>query len=190
MAGVTACGVAAVLAGVLALALPLQAAELSGTRQIVLSNAQGERIPIATVAFEPAGAGRWRFTLHLDESRFGEHFLAMRPFKCLTGARQQLCHFPYASEQVVAADDLVPLEYALMFLHTKPAAVNVDARNGVYYRLRWKENGAPVAIEGKLYDVDMDPIVVPQGDRRRPIRSEHLIAADEDSHWLPRLTIE
>jgi hypothetical protein len=179
----------AVLAGALALAWPLQAAELSGTRQVILSNGQGERVSIATVAFEPAGAGRWRFKLQLDESRFGEHFLAMRPFKCLTGSRQQLCHFPYASEAIVAADDLVPLEYALMFLHTKPAAVNVDARNGVYYRLRWKD-GTPGAIEGRLYDVDMDPIVVPQGDRRRPIRNEHLIAADEDSHWLPRLSIE
>ena len=110
----------------------------------------------------------------------------MRPFKCLTGLRQQLCHFPFGNERIISRDGLAPLEYSLMFLHKKPASVHVDSANGIYYRLAWNEKG----LMGELFDVDMDPIIVPEGDMRRPIRKEHLLKAHEGSHWLPRLSIE
>lgn len=178
-----------IAASVLLAAPALRAQELSGVKQVVLSNAQGERVVIGNVRFEPAGDGRWRFDLQLDPQRFEERFLAMRPFKCLTGVKQQLCHFPYGTERMISRDDLVPLEYALMFLHKRPADVNVNSANGVYYKLRW--NGSPpVGFRGELYDVDMDPIIVPEGDRQRPIRAEDLLRGDEGSHWLPHLSIE
>jgi len=172
----------------LSLATPLAAAQdLSGLKQVVLSNANGEeRVVIGHVFFDTAGEGRWKFDLRLDESRFTEHFLAMRPFKCLTGARQQLCHFPFGKERIITRDDLAPLEYSLMFLHKKPASVHVDSANGIYYQLAWGEKG----LRGQLFDVDMDPIIVPQGDMRRPFRKEHLLQAHPGSHWLPRLSIE
>lgn len=159
---------------------------LAGEKSVLLSNAGGEKVRIGSVTFEPGANGRAKFAFRLDESRFGEYFLAMRPFRCLTGGAQHLCHFPYGSEREVALDDLTALEYQLMFMHKKPASVNLDSRNGLY----WKLHVDGERLIGTLYDADMEPIIVPQGDKRRPVTAEYLQQADEGSHWLPRLTIE
>ena len=159
---------------------------LAGEKSVWLANAAGEKVRIGSVKFAPLANARTSFAFRLDESRFGEYFLAMRPFRCLVGRTQYLCHFPYGSEREVSADDLAPLEYQLMFMHKKPASVNLDSRNGLYWKLR--ADGE--RLVGTLYDADMEPIIVPQGDRRRPVTEEFLQRADEGSHWLPRLTIE
>jgi hypothetical protein len=159
---------------------------LTGEKSVWLANAAGEKMRIGSVKFEPLGNGRAGFAFRLDESRFSEYFLAMRPFRCLAGKTQYLCHFPYGGERQVSAGDLVPLEYQLMFMHKKPASVNLDSRNGLYWKLR----ADVVRLVGTLYDAEMDPIIVPHGDRRRPLTEEFLQRADEGSHWLPRLTVE
>ena len=100
-----------------------------------LGNAGGEKLRIGSVSFEPLANGRSKFALRIDESRFGEYFLAMRPFRCLAGSSQHLCHFPYGGEREVALDDLAALEYQLLFMHKKPASVNLDPRNGLYWKL-------------------------------------------------------
>ncbi|MDP2867597.1 MAG: hypothetical protein Q8O08_02130, partial [Methyloversatilis sp.] len=61
---------------------------LSGTRTITLGNAQGERIVIGQITFTPQADGKSRFRIVLDE-KLGEYFLAMRPFRCLTGPKQR-----------------------------------------------------------------------------------------------------
>jgi hypothetical protein len=163
-----------------------QDAALSGTKIIWLTNAQGEKVQWGTVAFEPPAGGKQKFAVN-PSPELKEHFLAMRPFKCLAGARQQLCWFPYTQvAQEIVGNDFTPLEYALMFLHTKPAALHVNSGNGLYYRLARSERG----LVGKLHDVDMDPIVVPRADRERPIKPAMLSAAEPGSHWLPVLLIE
>ncbi len=159
---------------------------LTGEKSVWLANAAGEKLRIGSVMFEPLANARARFAFRLDESRFGEYFLAMRPFRCLVGSTQYLCHFPYGGEREVSADDLAPLEYQLMFLHKKPASVNLDPRDGLYWKLRADGD----RLVGTLYDADMEPIIVPQGERRRPLTDEFLQRADQGSHWLPRLTIE
>jgi hypothetical protein len=166
------------------------AAELSGTRGIWLSNAEGERQRIGTVVFTPAGGGQTRFRVTMEES-LEEYFLAMRPFRCLTGPRQRLCHFPVEREaQVISAGDLVPLEYALLFMRTAPKSLHIDPFNGLYYRMTLTENG----IVGQLHDVDMDPFITPDSvpveRRQRPIRAVDLAPGDPRSHWLPILRIE
>lgn len=163
---------------------------LSGTRTITLGNAQGERIVIGQITFTPEADGKSRFRIVLDE-KLGEYFLAMRPFRCLTGPKQRLCNFPVQNEApLVSPADLTPLEYALMFMHTLPAALHVNPFNGAYYRM--KIDGE--RIEGRQHDVDMDPFIaptsVPLERRKRPLRDEDLTLADERSHWLPQLTIE
>ncbi len=163
--------------------------EPTGPHRILLSNAAGEQVELGRVSFEPAGEGRWRFKVKLDADRTSEHFLAMRPFKCLTGPKQQICHFPYEVEPVISRSDLVPLEYALMFLHKKPPVPHISSRNGHYYRLRWVEAGG-LLLEGRLHDVDMDPIIAPKGNPERPIVPADLAEADENSHWMTRLRIE
>jgi hypothetical protein len=167
--------------------LPAHAQDLSGDKRVVLSNPAGERLEIGRVRFEPAGAGRWRFTLSIDPSVTTERFLAMRPFRCVAGPRQQLCHFPQGSDNVISRDDLLPLEYALLFLHTKPGALHVDSRNGVFYKLAFSAQG----LRGELHDVDVDPLITPRGDgNRRPLTYRHLERADPRAHWLPGLLIE
>lgn len=166
------------------------AIELAGPHDIALVNAAGERVVIGQVRFAPADGGRYRFTLTMDD-KLEEYFLAMRPFRCLTGPQQRLCHFPVEREApVIGPGDLVPLEYALMFMRTAPKALHVNPFNGVYYRLRMSDKG----IEGQLHEVDMDPFITPDAvpveRRQRPLRDRDLSPGDEASHWLPRLIIE
>lgn len=181
--------IATVLCGLMS-ALPAQADPLSGARSIVLTNASGAREVIGQVVFAPLGDGRSTFKVTLDP-RLEEYFLAMRPFRCLTGPTQRLCSFPVEREpQVVSASDLVPLEYALMFMRTAPASLHIDPFNGVYYRMKVVGE----RIEGHVHDVDMDPFItpdsVPAERRMRPLRDIDLSAGDPRSHWLPTLLIE
>ena len=181
--------IATVLCGLMS-ALPAQADPLSGVRSIVLTNAAGGREVIGQVVFAPLGDGRSTFKVTLDP-RLEEYFLAMRPFRCLTGPAQRLCSFPVEREpQVVSAGDLVPLEYALMFMRTAPASLHIDPFNGVYYRMKVVGE----RIEGRVHDVDMDPFItpdsVPAERRTRPLRDADLSAGDPSSHWLPTLLIE
>lgn len=166
------------------------AAELSGSRGVWLSNAEGERQRIGSIVFTPAGDGRTRFKLTMEES-LEEYFLAMRPFRCLTGPRQRLCHFPVEREApLISADDLVPLEYALLFMRTAPKSLHIDPFNGLYYRMRL----TPQGIVGQVHDVDMDPFITPDSvpveRRQRPIGATDLAPGDPSSHWLPILSIE
>lgn len=163
---------------------------LSGTRTITLGNAQGERIVIGQVIFTPEAGGTSRFKVILD-AKLEEYFLAMRPFRCLTGPTQRLCNFPVERELPrVSETDLVPLEMALMFMRTEPAALHINPFNGVYYRMKV----AGGRIEGVAHDVDMDPFIVPDSvpveRRTRPLRDEDLSVGDPRSHWLPQILIE
>jgi hypothetical protein len=178
--------------GILALAFSFngvasgQTAPLVGSKTIWLTNAQGDKVQWGTVVFEPPVAGKQKFAVN-PSPELKEHFLAMRPFKCLAGPRQQLCWFPYTQvAQEMVGNDFTPLEYALMFLHTKPNALHVNSGNGLYYRLARTERG----FIGALHDVDMDPIVVPRADRERPIKPAMLSVAEPGSNWLPVLLIE
>lgn len=172
------------------LSLTSLAADLTGTRGIWLSNADGEKHRVGTIVFTPAEAGKTRFKITMEES-LGEYFLAMRPFRCLTGPTQRLCHFPVEREApLVSPDDLVPLEYALLFMRTAPKSLHIDPFNGIYYRMSLTERG----IVGELNDVEMDafiaPDIVPVERRQRPIRHADLSRGDPRSHWLPILKIE
>lgn len=166
------------------------AADLTGTRGIWLSNADGEKQRIGSIVFTPAVDGRTRFKITMAET-LEEYFLAMRPFLCLTGPRQRLCHFPVELEApLISAGDLLPLEYALLFIRTAPKSLHIDPFNGVYYKMSWTERG----IVGQLHDVDMDPFIAPDSvpleRRQRPIGSSDLTPGDPRSHWLPLLRIE
>lgn len=172
------------------LSLASLAADLTGTRGIWLSNAAGEKHRVGTIVFTPAEAGKTRFKITMEES-LEEYFLAMRPFRCLTGPVQRLCHFPVEREAaLISPDDLVPLEYALLFMRTAPKSLHIDPFNGIYYRMSWTERG----IVGELNDVEMDsfiaPDIVPVERRQRPIRHSDLNPGDPRSHWLPILKIE
>ncbi len=103
----------------LSMVLPAAAAVMTGERKIILSNASGERHVIGQVRFTEADNGRSSFEIAM-ESTMQDYFLAMRPFLCLTGPVQRLCWFPVKNEpQLISDSDLLPLEYALMFMRTR-----------------------------------------------------------------------
>lgn len=170
--------------GVALLASAAQAADLSGRKAVTLLANDGSRVVIGQVTFQRRGDG-YGFRFEPDPSKFTERFLAMRPFLCLDGQTQSLCHFPYATPRHITERDLTDLEYELMFLRKPRQAVSVDAFNGIYYEMRITERG----VAGELREVDMTPIVVPDGSTR-PIRREALEKSDPAGHWLPRLVIE
>ncbi len=161
-----------------------------GKRDIVLSNAAGERHVIGQVNFTDAGQGKASFKITMA-ANMEEYFLAMRPFLCLTGPVQRLCWFPVHNEaSMVSDDDLLPLEYALMFMRTRAKDLHVNPFNGLYYKLR--RDGQ--RIVGELYEVDMAPFIAPDmlplEERQRPLKAADFNDADPGSNWLPRLSIE
>lgn len=169
---------------------PADAGALSGERKIFLSNASGERHLIGTVRFTDAGGGRSSFEVAMSSS-MQEYFLAMRPFLCLTGPAQRLCWFPVKNEApLVSESDLLPLEYALMFMRTRTHDLHVNPFNGLYYKLRLEGE----RLVGSLYEVDMAPFVAPDimpvDERVRPLKPADFSEADPGSNWLPVLTIE
>lgn len=165
--------------------LSARADGLDGEKIVYLGNA-GERVAIGLVRFSPVAEGRWKFTFTLDPNRFQEYFLAMAPFRCMQTPRRSLCHFPYGQRNEVSSGDWSALEYQLIFMHKPPPALSINSRNGMLWKLRREGD----RLVGKLYDADMEPIVVPSGNRDNPLTEEFLQPADLGSHPLPELVIE
>ncbi|MEY4728882.1 MAG: hypothetical protein RL020_40 [Pseudomonadota bacterium] len=161
------------------------AAETSGTKTATLISNSGEKIMIGKVVFTPTAKGT-QAVFTVDPKVFEERFLAMRPFICLDGDKHSYCHFPYRSPQLITDSDLTDLEYQFMFLRKPRNSVSLDPNSGLYYELKKTANG----FEGALREVDMTPIIVPEGNTTRPIKRENLFTSDPTGHWLPKLVIE
>ncbi len=160
-------------------------AELSGSKTATLISNDGEKIIIGKVDFTSTAKGT-QAVFTADAKVFEERFLAMRPFICLDGDKHSYCHFPYRSPQIISDNDLTDLEYQFMFLRKPRNSVSLDPTNGLYYELKKTAKG----FEGVIREVDMTPIIVPEGDMTRPIKREGLFVSDPSGHWLPKLVIE
>ena len=104
-----------------ALAGPLAA----GTKTVKLHAKDGTSVDIGTVTFTPRADGPMGFVWKADTSRFTDHFLSMREFKCLPGQGEIMClvPYPYLQPGHVAANDLAWLEHALLFMFkNKPSS--------------------------------------------------------------------
>ena len=156
------------------------------TRSVSLVTQDGA--PVAVAELKVDGDGR--YALRWDESKFGDFFLSMRPFRCLEGAEKLWCRlpYPYENRRRLSDGDLVDLEYDLMFVWKNAGEYGIDFWNGVYYRL---SAGADGALTGAMHEIDMNVLAAPpsEGDLR-PIAPDMLEEADPSSHWLPRLRIE
>lgn len=175
----------------LACALPAKAQtfELSGRKSVVLHARDGARVPIGAVTFRPLADGGASFELALDHSRFTDHFLSMREFKCLPGNGEILCHvpYPYPRPSTVHGNDFAWLEHALLFLFKLPSEFGAKLWNGVYFRM------SPVGatLVGLPQAVDLNLIGAP------PARTDvppYKPALRDDirpgTRWFERLTIE
>ena len=177
-------GTAMVFAGVAAIlaAMPALAAE---SHRIYLVPGEGERIDAGALHLEPDGAYRvvW------DDTRFGDFFLSMRPFKCLESPEKLWCRveYPYENNRRIGGDDLTDLEYDLLFVWKNANDYGIDMWNGVYYKLT--EDGE--TMTGELHEMNMDILSAPpDAGNLRPIDPDELHESDPDSHWLPRMIIE
>jgi hypothetical protein len=172
----------------IALSTPALAELPSGARQIMLKSTS-ESVEIGTVTFSGEGDQR-SITVSMNETLFTDHFLSMRPFKCLEGATRFYCHLPYPYEWQgkITTTDLTDLEYALLFVQKAPTAYGINLWNGIYYQLTL---GADGQIAGVLNEVDMDTLASPPATGNfRPLTDEALTPAAADSQWLPIVVIE
>lgn len=162
--------------------LPQQAG--AETRAVALEDGDGARTVIATLITAADGS----YILTKDEASFEDHFLSMRPFRCIEGPQRNWCHVPYPYENarnIEAA--LTDLEYDLMFVWKDATDYGINMWNGVYSIL--ERDGD--TILGTLHELDMGLLAVPPPESdMRPLREQDLHASDPASHWLPRLIIE
>ncbi len=163
-------------------------AQLQGVKKVHLVSQSGEEVVIGTVEFA-ARDGQTGYSIKIDNPGFSEHFLSMRPFKCLEGAEQMVCHLPYphALRRQVTAEDLTDLEYDLLFLHKSSGEYGINFWNGIYYDLVLGPDGT---ITGTLKETDMNELASPPVEEfGRLIGPANLSEADGATHRFPRLVI-
>lgn len=167
---------------------PSLAFEFGGIKEVKLIEADGATHVVADITFDDAG-GTGTYNITWRDAPFGDHFLSMRPFKCLEGESKHWCRvpYPYDIERQVSASDLTDLEYDLLFVWKGANEYGINMWNGVYYRLNTEDG----RLVGALNEMDMGRLASPPEDGNlRPIRDADLTPGEPESHWLPRLVIE
>ena len=153
----------------------------------------GGQLLIGSIVFNK---GKSAYTLSLADEVFSDHFLSMRPFKCLTDPASQhasksrmLCHlpYPYKNRRRLAEGDYVDLEYDLLFIARSDKEYGIDPWHGRYFRLRWHGN----TLTGAMQEVDLNVLAAPpEAGNLRPITYDDLTPAEKsDSKWTPSLLI-
>lgn len=164
-------------------ALPL------GERTIFLVSGSGEKRAIGTIAFAADGATARTYEIRWDDSQFANHFLSMRPFKCVETPKKLWCHvpYPYENRRRITTTDLTDLEYDLLFLWKGAGDYGINMWNGIYYPLRLRAG----RLTAELHEMDMDILAAPPEDGSlRPISSGDIEPGDRDSHLFPQLSVE
>lgn len=153
-------------------------------RQVFLQDHEGQRTNIASLEITSDKT----YAVAMNDGVFSDHFLSMRPFKCLDGPKKNWCHVPYPYE--IARDisaDLIDLEYDFLFLWKDRTDYGIDMWNGVYYRIEQTGQG----LKGTIHEMDMNLLAAPpDAGQLRPLRPQDIIESDPDGHWLPTLVIE
>ncbi|MEM1077710.1 MAG: hypothetical protein AAGI09_04205 [Pseudomonadota bacterium] len=173
------CALVCASAGIMAVPASAEAE----TRAVYLEAQDGVRWAIADLDITDGA-----YDLTLRDAPFSDHFLSMRPFKCLAGAEKHWCYVPYPYENVrnIGAD-FTDLEYDLLFLWKGAGEYGINMWNGVYYKIEAEGD----RLVGVMHEMDMDILSAPPAPGNlRPVREMDLEPADPDSHWLPRLVIE
>lgn len=181
---------ALVLFGGLALSPQAVFERLPEKARIVLGAQDGTGTEIGSVTFGPLQPnGERGFAVDLSSGPFSEHFLSMRPFRCLEAAAEWYCHlpYPYSMRGTISADDLTDLEYSLLFIRKAPAEFGIDAWNGLYFRLK---PGATSTLEGTLLEGDFNVLASPpETENARPLDPAEFLEADRKRRAFPSLVI-
>ncbi|SFR45886.1 hypothetical protein [Litoreibacter janthinus] len=159
-------------------------AAAADVRTVFLETNDGQRIQIATLDQREGGA----YSVHMNDAAFSDHFLSMRPFKCLEGPDKNWCHVPYPYEiERDISGDLVDMEYDFLFVWKAANDYGINMWNGVYYKIEAQGS----RFVGVLHEMDMDLLSAPPAaGELRPLSPKDIHPSDADSHWLPRLIVE
>lgn len=169
----------------IALAGPLDV----GTKSAKLHAKDGSSVEIGTVTFTSRADGRVGFVWKADTSRFTDHFLSMREFKCLPGQGEILClvPYPYPHPGTIAPNDFAWLEHSLLFMFKKQSEFGAQLWNGIYFKLA--ANGH--ALVGAPQAVDLNRISAPPAKTDVPPYGP---AQRDDipptARWFNKITIE
>ncbi|MCU7849748.1 MAG: hypothetical protein KZQ89_17490 [Candidatus Thiodiazotropha sp. (ex Lucinoma kastoroae)] len=159
----------------------------SNNYRILSVDQQGEYRELGSIELIDQGDSQ-NYHIDWEDTQFDNHFLSMRPFKCLPHPTQLICHlpYPYKIHRKISNDDLTDLEYDMLFLHKPPQEYGINAWNGLYFKFTRRDNG----FEGDLKETDLNVLQAPpEGGDLRPIDPNELYEAS-DKHWLRRIIIE
>ena len=168
---------------------PLFADILEGNKKVYLVSSANELTHIANVTFTTSDEKeKVDYRLSIIDLPFENQFLSMRPFQCMMGKKQVMCHVPYPYEKsgFVTKSDITALSYDILFLHKNPAEYGINLWNGIFYKLELKEE----SIEGTLYEVDMNTIASPPEVEGLPFTEDLVFEADLDNYVYPRILIK
>lgn len=161
---------------------------LAGEKTLSFLTPDGKSTAVGRVHFAPDGDASG-YEILWDDTRFSNHFLSMRPFRCMEGPDKNWCHvpYPYENQRRVTHGDLTDLEYDLLFLWKNTNDYGINLWNGLYYKLAIDDG----RIVGRLHEIDMNTLSAPPpaGDLR-PVQQKDLHQAEAESHWLPVVVIE
>jgi hypothetical protein len=173
------------LAACLALASPLD----GGTKSVRLHAKDGSSVEIGSVTFTPRADGRVGFVWKADTSRFTDHFLSMREFKCLPGQGEIMCLVPYPYPQpgTIAANDFAWLEHSLLFMFKKQSELGAQLWNGIIWKFTVAGNG----LVGAPQAVDLNRIASPPARTDvPPFGSAQRDDIPSSARWFNKITVE
>ncbi len=168
------------------LAPPVLAEIPVGSKRVLFENDNGTSFEIGTLEIDRSGDA-YRFDFRLTELNFSDHFLSMRPFKCIDG-EPMYCHlaYPYDKPQTLASGDLVNLEYEFLFIVRSPKDYGIDPYNGRYYVLTLEDG----VFRGEPKAVDLNILAAPpDAGVTRPITEAELDFIEIEAERFPRLVI-
>ncbi len=155
---------------------------------IYLQEASGAETVIGTVQFKNQPDGTSTFEIDVGGEVFSDHFLSMRPFKCITGDADWFCYlaYPYDIRNTVAPGNLTDLEYNLLFITKSKTEFGIDAWNGIYYKLTLDESGS---ITGALNQGDLNVLQSPPEPYSYPIDTNEFFDDEAARQRFPTLSI-
>jgi hypothetical protein len=160
---------------------------LEGDKKVYLVSSGNELTHIANVIFSNQG-DKSDYEVKFVDKPFENQFLSMRPFQCIMGKKQVMCHvpYPYEANKHVTDDDLSLLSNDLLFLHKSPSEYGINMWNGIYYKLKMEGEN----IVGEVNEVDMNSIASPPDDLNAPFPQDEIFEADVANYVYPKLLIK
>ena len=165
------------------------AADFPDNATIYLVDSKEVETRIGEVSFTPVADGSTAVSVTMDHSVFSEHFLSMRPFRCLEDESEWFCYleYPYDLRRLITTEDLSDLEYQLLFIKKLPTEFGIDAWNGLYYKLAQQSDGS---IHGELLEGDLNVLQSPPAKKfSKPVDLSEFIEADPVKRLFPKLRI-